>query len=114
MSYPAFPTTLKALTTSKRDPVQKMVNVGFENGTGESRKKNTKNRFNFRFDLQATSLTQYLEYEAFFIAHKGETISFIDFVDGSTRYGKMLEDSISPDWSHGKQNAKFSIAINEI
>lgn len=95
----AFPTTLTPLTSSTRTPVQKMINSGFENGTGQSRKKNTRPRYEYKLDFQATTLSAYMQYETFFNTNKGDTISFIDPIDGTTRYGKMIEDSITADFS---------------
>ena len=114
MSYPVFPNILKPLTSSKRNPVQKMINSGYENGLGVSRKKNTKMRYEFTLDFQATSFADYMTYEDFFNANKGDTVTLIDPIDGVSRLVKMLEDSISPDFSHSKESPKFSIKLNEI
>lgn len=109
-----FPSTPKPLQTSGESSTLKMINSGFENGTGQSRKKNTKDRKIWKLDYRCDR-TGYDTMRNFFNTNKGDTIIFVSPFDSVTYYAKIMQDSLDMKLaSNSTTHFEFSIQVNEI
>ena len=90
-----------------------MINSGFENGTGQSRKKNTRSRYVWKLNF-ISSKADYLAMETFFNDNKGDTIQIVCPWYGTTHLAKMQGDEITATPNGSSINMSYSIQVNEI